>query len=109
MMLLVVTFGLTGVSDADYRDACEQEAPAFASVPGLVSKAWVASEATNTYGGVYTFVDRASLDAYIGSDLFRSIGDDASVENLTTQTFDVLEGASRVTHFAPQRVASRGG
>ena len=109
MMLSVVTFNLRGVSDADYREACEQEAPAFASVPGLVFKAWLANEATNTYGGVYTFADRESLDAYIGSDLFRSIGDDAGVVNLTTQTFDVLEGASRITHFAPQRVASRGG
>ena len=100
MQLLIVTFYLDGVSDAEYRAACEEEAPAFATVPGLVSKAWIADEATNTYGGVYLFADQASMDAYVASDLFRSIRDDPTVVELTTRVFDVLEGPSRTTHVA---------
>jgi hypothetical protein len=100
MQLLMVTYYLEGVSDADYRATCAEEAPAFATVPGLVSKAWIADEATNTYGGVYTFADRASMDSYVASELFRSIGDDPTVGELTTRVFDVLDEPSRITHVA---------
>ena len=100
-MLLVVTFNLEGVSDADYRKSCEQEAPAFASVPGLVSKAWIADTATNTYGGVYTFTDQATMDTYVGGNLFRAIADDPTVVNLRTMAFEVLEVPSRITHALP--------
>jgi len=97
MQLLIVTFNLRGVSDSDYRRSCEEEAPAFASVPGLVSKSWLADEATNTYGGVYSFADQRSMDTYVQSDLFKAIVDDPTVVNLKTRTFDILEGPSRIT------------
>jgi hypothetical protein len=63
MHLLIVTFNLKGLSDAAYRQSCEEEAPTFAALPGLISKVWLADEPTNTYGGVYTFVDRDALNA----------------------------------------------
>lgn len=105
MHLLIVTFKLNGVSDADYRASCDAEAPAFADVPGLVSKAWLADEPSNTYGGVYTFVDRQSMDAYIEGDLFKSIATDASLANVTTKSFEILERPSRVTRVLPVAAA----
>ena len=98
MHLLLVTFNLQGLSDADYRRSCDVEAPAFAGIPGLISKLWLADEPTNTYGGVYTFVERNALDAYTRSDLFKAIATDPNLTNLATSAFEVLDGPSRVTH-----------
>lgn len=55
MHIQIVNFNLKGVSEADYRALCDQLAPAFAVMPGLISKVWLADAATNTYGGVYTW------------------------------------------------------
>lgn len=98
MHLLIVTFNLENASAPDYRRSCDDEAPAFAAIPGLISKLWLADESTNTYGGVYTFIDRDALDAYTRSELFKSIADDPTITNLATSVFEVLESPSRVTH-----------
>ncbi len=64
MHIQVVTFHLQGLSDSDFRDACDGWATAFSSVPGLISKVWLADQPTNTYGGVYTWVDREAMEAF---------------------------------------------
>lgn len=98
MHSLIVTFELQNMSEAEYYRGCDEDAPAFANVPGLIAKIWLADGADNTYGGIYTFRDRASLDAYLASDLFRSIQDAPEFVNLKVQSFDVLEGPTRLTH-----------
>ena len=70
MRVQIVTFSLKDISDADYRSVCDEFADVFARMPGLVSKVWLADEAANTYGGVYTWVDRPAMEAYLRSDLF---------------------------------------
>ncbi len=97
MQLLIVTFNLNDLSDADYRQACVDEAPAFAALPGLVSKTWLADEATNTYGGVYAFEDRGALDAYLGSDLFKGFAADPTLPNLITAAFEILDAPGAIT------------
>jgi hypothetical protein len=97
MQVLIVTFRLEGMTEAEYYRGCDEEAPAFVEIPGLIAKIWLADPATNTYGGVYTLQDRASLDAYLASDLFRSIGETPGVAGLTVQRFGALEGPTRVT------------
>jgi len=98
MQVLIVTFRLEGMTEAEYYRGCDEEAPAFADIPGLISKTWLADPASNTYGGVYTFGDQASVDAYLASDLFRSIGETPGLAGITVHSFGVLEGPSRVTH-----------
>jgi heme-degrading monooxygenase HmoA len=97
MNIQIVNFALKDLSDADYRRACEASAPAFAEVPGLLSKVWLADERTNTYGGVYTWVDRAAMEAYFRSDLFRAIAADPAFTDITSRDFDIIEGPTRVT------------
>ena len=101
MELLIVEFNLEDLGAADYRRSCEEEASAFAGVPGLVSKTWLADEAANTYGGVYLFVDRDAMDAYIRSDLFRAMSTDPHLVNVTARTFGILEAPSRITRGLP--------
>ena len=63
METLIVTFRLTGLDDAAYRANVEATAPIFLDVPGLLGKTWLADPASQTYGGVYAFADRQSLEA----------------------------------------------
>ena len=57
MEIVIINFSLDGLSEAEYRAKCDEIAPAFAAVPGLVSKVWLADTAGGVYGGVYTFED----------------------------------------------------
>lgn len=98
MHVLVVTFVLEGITEAEYYRGCDEEAPAFADIPGLIAKVWLADPASNRYGGVYTFRDQASLEAYVASELFRSIGETPGLVGVDVQRFGVLEGPTRTTH-----------
>lgn len=97
MHIQIVNFNLKDLRDADYRTACDGLADLIAQVPGLVSKAWLADEQSNTYGGVYTWVDRAAMETYLRSDIFKAVAANPNLTNITSRDFDVLEGPSRVT------------
>jgi hypothetical protein len=47
MYILIVTFQLNGLSEQEYEQQCEAAAPMFATLPGLLSKTWLANAATN--------------------------------------------------------------
>lgn len=96
--MLVVTLRLEGMNEAEYYRGCDVEAPAFAEIPGMIGKIWLADPTNNIYGGVYSFRDAESLDRYLGSDLFRSIEETPEFVDLTAQRFGVLEGPTRSTH-----------
>ena len=78
MHILVVNFQVKGIDDEHFRKACDDLAPAFASVPGLISKVWLADTATGTYGGIY-------------------IWRDPHLANITTKDYGVLEAPTRIT------------
>ncbi len=71
MHIQIINFNLKDVSEEDYRNLCDQLAPKFADLPGLVSKAWLADSASNTYGGVYVWQDRESMVDFTKTDLFK--------------------------------------
>lgn len=97
MHIQVVTFHLKGLTREDYLGACNQLAPAIAQVPGLISKTFIANPETNTYGGVHVWRDRESMDAYRGSELWRTIEGQPAFVGLVSEDFEVLEEPSRVT------------
>jgi len=61
------------------------------------SMAWLADEETNTYGGVYIWVDRGAMEAYLRSDIFNAVAADPNLVDITSRDFDALEGPSRTT------------
>ena len=75
MEILVINFSLEGMTESEYQSGCDDVAPAFAAVPGLVSKVWLADRANGVYGGVYTFENGqgAAVDAYLASDLLAQV------------------------------------
>ena len=76
MHVQVVNLHLKDLSDAEYRRA---------------------DEATNTYGGIYTWTDRDAMNAFAASDLFKSIVANPNLVGITSRDFSILEGPGVVT------------
>ena len=97
MHIQVVNFNLEGISRTEYETVCNELAEAFAALPGLVSKHWLADEKNNTYGGVYIWENREAYDAFVNSELFAGVGSNPALVNISSKDFDVIEAPSRVT------------
>jgi quinol monooxygenase YgiN len=97
MHIQIITFQLKDLSEDDYINLCEQIAPTFAAVPGLISKVFLADRQSGTYGGVYTWRDRAAMESFAGSDLFAAVASNPNLSELTSKDFAVLEGPTAVT------------
>jgi Putative mono-oxygenase ydhR len=97
MHIQVVNFHLSGLSEADYRALCDEVAPAFGEVPGLISKMWLANRSTNTYGGVYTWASREAMEEFSQSELFGAVAANKNLADITSVDFDVLEDPTSVT------------
>ncbi len=98
MHVLVVNFNLDGVTEEQYRGLCDELAPAFAEVPGLEAKTWLADAKTGTYGGVYMFRDEESFQAFAESELAAGVMNHPAIANFSMRDFGVLEGPSAVTN-----------
>jgi len=97
MKIQIVTFQLDGINEGAYRGVCDEMAPAFAAVPGLQTKLWLADGDANTYGGVYVFSDADAQAAFAGSDLFASVASNPNLAGVTSRAFDVLSGPTAMT------------
>ena len=90
MHVQIVNFNLKDMGDAGFRSMANEVAPAFASVPGLLSKIWLADVDRNTYGGVYLWQDAAAMQTYLASDLGKGVVGNPNFANLTSRDFEVL-------------------
>ena len=97
MHIQIVNFQLNGIDEAQYREACDQEAPTVAAIPGLMSKVWLVDRSTTTYGGVYTWRDRQTMENFLDSERFRELKVDPHLKDLTSRDFGVLESPTLVT------------
>src|SRR4029079_1460489 len=90
MHVQIVNFNLKDMTDAEFRAMANDVAPAFASVPGLLGKIWLADVDTNTCGGVYIWEDAAAMHAYLASDLGKGVVGNPNFANLTSRYFEML-------------------
>ena len=97
MHIQVITFKLDGIDEAAYRAHAEQTAPAFAALPGLRAKIWLANRPANTYGGIYTWDDVAAMRAYQGGKIFRGLQENPHMIDVAVTDFSVLAGPTKVT------------
>ena len=106
MHIQIINFNLTGLSEQDFLATCEKEfAPAFAAVPGLVSKVRLANSETNTYGGVYTWRDQQAMAELTKSELFNAVANHPNFENIESTDFGLLEGPTKVTNGLAEATA----
>ena len=97
MHVLVVNFRLEGMSEEDYRGIAESVAPAFADLPDLVSKTWLADPEADAYGDVYVWRSREAMEAYKQTDIYKGMATNPHFADLTVKHFAVLEGPTRAT------------
>ena len=97
MHMQVITFKLDGIDDAAYQAHAEQNAPAFAALPGLRAKIWLANQPTGTYGGIYTWDDVAAMRAYQGGEIFQGLQANPHMIDVAVRDFSVLAGPTEVT------------
>ncbi len=96
----VINFNLSGITRDDFMGVADEVAPSFAELPGLISKAWLSDEATNTYGGAYYWESQKDCEAYRSSELYaQALANNPNFTNLSDKGFDVLEGPSQVTRL----------
>jgi len=94
--ILVVNYSLDGMTESEYESLCDEVAPAFAAVPGLVSKVWLADRDNGVYGGVYTFENGAAVDAFLASELGQ-VAAIPGLANVTIRRFEVLAEPTAIT------------
>ena len=97
MHVQVVNFNLKDLSVDDFHKASSDLAPMFAALPGLLSKVWLADEGSNTYGGFYFWRDKAAMEEFADSDLFKAVVSNPNLANLTSKDFGILDGPSQTT------------
>jgi heme-degrading monooxygenase HmoA len=97
MHVLIVNFNLKDIGEEEYRGIAESFAPAFAGLPGLVSKTWLVDAETNTYGGVYVWRSREASEDYKETDIYKGMEGNPQFENFAVREFAVLEGPTRTT------------
>jgi len=97
MHIQVITFKLNGIDDAAYQAHAEENARAFAALPGLRAKFWLASQETNTYGGIYVWDDVAAMKAYQGGEIFQGLQANPHLTDMIVRDFSVLAGPTKLT------------
>ena len=107
MNVLIANFNYQGMSEAELSATCDQLAPNFANIPGCFEKTWIIDAAANGCGGIYKFRDRASLEGYLASELWKGVESTPQFVNLTTRVYDVMEGPTAITHGMPQAASVR--
>jgi hypothetical protein len=98
MQAQLITYHLTDISQVDYlKQMVEPDAPVLATVPGLISKIWLADEAKNTFGGFYLWATKTAMDDFMHSDLVKAVVSRPFVKNVSSVDFEVNQTASLIT------------
>jgi heme-degrading monooxygenase HmoA len=94
----MITYQLKDISEADYvAKMVAPDAPILATVPGLLSKVWLANKDKNEYGGFYLWRSREDMEAFMGSDLVKAVVSRPFLFNVHSNDYEIREEASRVT------------
>ncbi len=100
MHIQIINFKLRDAAEEQYLKLCEELAPTFGSMPGLLTKFWLADRASNAYGGVYVWKDRAS-------EVAAAVVSHPNLTNITSKDFDVLIAPTRVNRGCLPASSSR--
>jgi hypothetical protein len=100
MHIQIINFKLKDIDEEDYRKVCDELAPSFADVTGLMSKVWLANSSTNRFGGVYYWRDRKAMEEFAATQLFQSVATHPNLAEITSTDFEVIEGPTRTTRGA---------
>ncbi len=98
MQAQLITYHLADISQAEYlKQMVEPDAPVLAKVRGLISKLWLADEATDTFGGFYLWENKTAMEDFMHSDLVKAVVSRPFVQNVSSVDFEVNQNASVIT------------
>ncbi len=97
MYIQIINFQLKDLSEKDYAKLCNDLAPVFADVSGLISKVWLANSSTGMFGGVYFWKDRDAMKEFTKTDLFNSVATHPNLTNIISTDFAIMEEPTKVT------------
>lgn len=97
MHIQIINFQLKDLSEADYAKLCNDLAPAYAAVSGLLAKIWLANSSTKTFGGVYLWRDQEAMENFTNTDLFKSVATHPNLSGINSSDFTVMEEPTKVT------------
>ncbi len=81
----------SGLSDAEVRRIMEERAPQFRAIPGLLQKYYGREPESGAYAGIYIWDSEASMRAFLGTELRRTIPEAYQVvEPPRVEFFEVL-------------------
>jgi hypothetical protein len=93
----VVTFGLNGITEEQFREAAGADVPAFTTMPGLLAKIWLRDPETNAYGGLYLWADQEGYERYVNGEVFNAIKTNPHLKNVESRDFGVFNDLSSIT------------
>lgn len=97
IVVQIINFNLKNMEANEYEAVCENLAESFAIVPGLLAKYWLSDSANNTFGGVYIWEDRAAIEDFSKSKLYKAVATHPNLINITSEVFDILENPTKLT------------
>ncbi|HEU5483287.1 MAG TPA: YdhR family protein [Microlunatus sp.] len=96
MHISVFEYRIRDIDDAGWAVTCDELAPVFAAVPGLITKYWLHGVG-EVRGGVYVWTDREAYMSFLDSELGRALGTHPNIADLTMREYAVDEAPTRVT------------
>ena len=92
--VLIVNYQLENMTLEEHAELGSAVAPSFTSqnVPGLLGKSFVGDVDRGIFGGVYYFSNLESVDAYLGSDLWKGVVAHPNLVNFKTYIFKTFDG-----------------
>ncbi len=97
MHIQIVTYRVEGIGDADFIEANRDFAEVMAAVPGLLAKVWLKGPGEGVYGGLYAWQDREAYEAFLASELWGEVLNDASMLDVVSVDYGVMEELTRIT------------
>ena len=104
MHILVINFNAETTPD-QFNDLVKEDAPIFAAIDGLIHKNFIFNHEEKTYGGVYMFESKKALNAYLDSDIYKSIIENPDWSNHLIRNYEVHSEASEIQNMIKKGAA----
>jgi hypothetical protein len=89
MHALLVTYGPDGTTPCEYAELSEALAPAFAAVPGLVSRTPLENATAGRRGAFYVFETKGAFDRFVASELYAATDGSPEPTTLAASDFSI--------------------
>lgn len=109
MHAFIVTYRLRGATPCEHAELFEALAPAFAAVPGLLSRMPLENRAVGRYGAFFVFETKGAFDRFVASELYAATDGSPERTVLATSDFSIPLRATRGHPCVEARAEGGGG